>query len=172
MKEEEKSLKADIKCYDSRKKTLQSEIIIMQEQLEQLNSYQNSRNKEKEAKERQKKLSKLEERREEINEEIERLGTERDQIETEQDGNRNDIEKSKYERKDYVKRIEHLESELEEMVDMGTQKFAVFDRLAPRVAEEIRLAIKKHMFNIPPLGPVGSYITISGSQQRPQVTPT
>ena len=105
-------------------------------------------------------MSKLEERREEINEEIERLGTERDKIETEQDGNRNDIEKSEYERKDYVKRIEHLESELEEMVDMGTQKLAVIDRLAPRVAEEIRSAVKKHMFNIPPLGPVGSYIRL------------
>ena len=73
LKEEEKSIKADIKGYDSMKKTLQSEIRIMQEQLDQLNSG-NNRDKAKQVKERQKKLSKLEERREEINEEIERLG--------------------------------------------------------------------------------------------------
>ena len=82
MKEKEKSLKTDINGYDSRKKTLQSEIRIMQEQLDQLNSFQNNRDKAKQVKERQKKLSKLEERREEINEEIERLGTERDKVET------------------------------------------------------------------------------------------
>jgi len=161
LKEEEKSIKADIKGFDSMKKTLQSEIRIMQEQLDQLNSFQNNRDKAKQAKERQKKLSKLEERREEINEEIERLGTERDQVETEQDVNRKDIEKSEYERKGYQRKIEHLESELAEMVGMGDQKLAVFDRMAPRVAEEIRKAAKNQMFNIAPLGPVGSYIRLT-----------
>lgn len=161
LKEEEKNIKLDIKGYDSMKKTLQSEIRIMQEQIDQLNSYQNNRDKVKQAKERQKKLSKLEERREEINEEIERLGTERDKVEGEQDVNRKEIEKSEYDRKGCQKKMEHHESELAEMVGMGDQKLAVFDRLAPRVAEEIRSAAKKQMFNISPLGPVGSYIRLT-----------
>jgi len=161
LKEEEKNIKLDIKGYDSMKKTLQSEIRIMQEQIDQLNSYQNNRDKVKQAKERQKKLSKLEERREEINEEIERLGTERDKVEGEQDVNRKEIEKSEYDRKGCQRKIEYLESELAEMVGMGDQKLAVFDRLAPRVAEEIRSAAKKQMFNISPLGPVGSYIRLT-----------
>merc|ERR1712240_478629 len=45
LKEEEKNIKLDIKGYDSMKKTLQSEIRIMQEQIDQLNSYQNNRDK-------------------------------------------------------------------------------------------------------------------------------
>ena len=161
LKEEEKSIKADIKGYDSMKKTLQSEIRIMQEQLDQLTSYQNNRDKVKQAKERQNKLGHLEERREAINEEIEKFGSERDKVENEQEVNRKDYEKSEYERKGYQRKVEHLESELAEMKDVGDQKLAVFDRLAPRVAEEIRTAARKQMFNISPLGPVGSYIRLT-----------
>jgi len=160
LKEEEKSIKADIKGYVSMKKTLQSEISIRQEQLDQLNSG-NNRDKAKQAQERQQKLNKLEERREEISEEIQRLGTERDKVETEQDVNKKDIEKSENERKGCLRKIEHLESELAKMVGMGDQKLAVFDRLAPRVADEIRNAAKNKMFNISPLGPLGSYIRLT-----------
>ena len=72
-------------------------------------------------------------------------------MEGEQDVNRKEIEKSEYDRKGCQRKIEYLESELAEMVGMGDQKLAVFDRLAPRVAEEIRSAAKKQMFNISPL---------------------
>lgn len=161
LKEEEKKIKADIKGYDSLKKTLQGEIRIMKEQVEQLSSSQNSRDKVKLAKERQKKLNRLEERRAEINEEIEKMGTDRDDVESQQDANRKELEKSEYDRKGCQRKVEHLESELAEMVGMGDQKLAVFDRLAPRVAEEIRSAARKQLFKICPLGPVGSHIKLS-----------
>jgi len=161
LKEEEKKIKADIKGYDSMKKTLHGEIRIMKEQLEQLSSSQNSRDKVKLARERQKKLSKLEDRKTEINEEIEKMGTERDDIESQQDGNRKELEKCEYDRKGCQRKVEHLESELAEMVGMGDQKLAVFDRLAPRVAEEIRSAAKRQLFGICPLGPVGSHIKLT-----------
>jgi len=161
LKEEEKNVKADIKGYDAMKKTLHGEIRIMKEQLEQLTSSQNSKDKAKLAKERQKKLSKLEDRKTEINEEIETLGTSRDEIESQQEANRKEIEKCEYDRKGHQRKVEHLESELAEMVGMGDQKLAVFDRLAPRVAEEIRSAAKRQMFRICPLGPVGSHIKLS-----------
>jgi len=161
LKEEEKKIKADMKGYDSMKKTLNGEIRIMQEQLDQLSNSQGSRDKVKLAKERQKNLSKLEDKKTEINEEIEKMGTERDDIESQQDTNRKELEKCEYERKGCQRKVEHLESELAEMVGMGDQKLAVFDRLAPKVAEEIRSAAKRQMFKICPLGPVGSHIKLT-----------
>eukprot|EP00092_Neocalanus_flemingeri_P012357 GFUD01013323.1.p1 GENE.GFUD01013323.1~~GFUD01013323.1.p1 ORF type:complete len:1085 (-),score=369.84 GFUD01013323.1:206-3460(-) len=161
LKEEEKKIKADIKGYDSMRKTLDGEIRIMKEQLEQLSSSQNSKDKVKLAKERQKKLNKLEDSKSGINEEIEKKGTERDDIESQQDGNRKELEKIEYERKGCQRKVEHLESELAEMVGMGDQKLAVFDRLAPKVAEEIRSAAKRQQFRICPLGPVGSHIKLT-----------
>merc|ERR1719357_433365 len=161
LKEEEKEIKSAVKGYDSMKRTLQGEIRIMTEQLEQLNMSQNSRDKARLAKERQKKLSKLEERRAEINEQIERMGTERDDIESQVEANRKELEKAEYERKGCQRKVEHLESELAEMVGMGDQKLAVFDRQPPRVAEEIRAAAKRQMFKVSPIGPVGSYIKLS-----------
>lgn len=53
---------------------------------------------------------------------------------------------NEYDIKGCERKIEYIESEM-----VGDQKLAVFDRLAPRVAEEIRSAAKKQMFNISPL---------------------
>merc|ERR1719509_491819 len=50
----------------------------------------------------------------------------------------------------------------ESIESCGAQRdeLAAYDRLAPRVADEIRDATKKNLFRTPPLGPVGSYVKL------------
>jgi len=153
-----KKVRAEIKGYESMKETLEGEIQILEEHIKQFTSSQVS---DKMTKERQMKLNRLEVKRTDINECIEKMGDERDAIESEQDENLEELKKSEYERKDCQKRKEHLESELAEIVQLEDQKLAVFDRLAPRVAEEISSAVRKKLFKVCPLGPVGSYIKLS-----------
>merc|ERR1719186_978571 len=159
LKKEVKNRRAEIKGYIYTMTNIQGEIRIMKEQIDQFNS---NKEKVKLAEERQRKLLNLEDRRTKINEEIVKMGTERDNIESEQDCNRKELQKIENDRKCYQSKVEHLEGELVDMEGMGNQKLAVFDRLAPTVAEEIRLADIKQQFGVCPLGPVGSHIKLTG----------
>merc|ERR1719186_1648200 len=158
LKEEENNRRAEIKGYIYTMKNIQGEIRIMKEQIDKINS---NKEKVKLAEEIQSKLLSLEDRRTKINEEIVKMGTERDNIESQQDCNRKEPQKIESDRKCYQSKVEHLECELVDMEGMGNQKLTVFDRLAPKMAEEIRLADIKQQFGVRPLGPVGSHIKLT-----------
>jgi len=158
LKEREKEIRKELKGLEGMKTTVTSDVRILKEQLGKQTSAQ--QNKEKLARERAKKLAALEKRRTSIAESIESCGAQRDELEAEQESNKREIEKNEYERKGYQTKVDKLESELREMKGMGEAKLAVYDRLAPRVADEIRDATKKNLFRTPPLGPVGSYVKL------------
>merc|ERR1719186_370445 len=159
LKKEVKNRRAEIKGYIYTMTNIQGEIRIMKEQIDQFNS---NKEKVKLAEERQRKLLNLEDKRTKINEEIVKMGTERDNIESQQDCNTKELQKIENDRKCYQSKVEHLKCELVDMEGMGNQKLAVFDRLAPTVAEEIRLADLKQQFGVCPLGPIGSHIKLTG----------
>ena len=122
------------------KTTVTSDVRILKEQLGKQSNAQ--ANKEKLAKEREKKLEVVEKRRTAIAQSIESAGGERDSLETEQEANKREVDKNEYDRKAYQTKVDKLETELREMRGMGEAKLAVFDRLAPRVAEEVREAAR------------------------------
>jgi hypothetical protein len=43
---------------------------------------------------------------------------------------------------------------------MGEAKLAVYDRLAPRVADEMKEATRRGLFRVAPIGPVGSFVKL------------
>ena len=158
LKNEERKIHADLKENHLRKISLEEEIRIMKEQL----NSQNSIDRVKLEMERQNRLSMLEERRAEMNEKIGTMGTERDDLESQLNGNWKGLKNYEYESKSLQVRKKHLESELSEMMRKGDQgRLAVFDRLAPKVAEEIKSATRKHLFKSSPLGPVGSHVKLT-----------
>ena len=158
LKEREKEIRKELKGLDQMKSTVTSDVKILKEQLGKLTSAQS--NKEKMAKERAKKLEKLEKFRTKIAQDIESAGAERDELESQQDSNKREIDKNEYERKGYQTKVERLEAELKEMKGMGEAKLAVYDRQAPRVADEIKEATRRNLFRTPPIGPVGSFVKL------------
>jgi chromosome segregation ATPase len=157
-KEREKEVRKEVKGLDQMKTSLTSEVRILKEQLGKQDSAQ--ANKEKLAREREKKLDLLEKKRTSIAKAIESAGAERDEFEGEQDANKREIDKNEYERKGYQTKVEKLEAELREMRGMGEAKLAVYDRLAPRVADEMKEATRRGLFRVAPIGPVGSFVKL------------
>jgi len=160
LKEDEKSLKSKCKGYDSTISTIESEIRIMKDQFEQQMKESKGKDKIAQAKARKRKLEQLESKKNLIQDDIEQLGKERDVVESGLDVNKRSLEKCEYDRKGTQRKYEKLTSDLKEMEGLGDQRLAVFDRMAPRVAEEIRMAENLHKFGVTPIGPVGSHLRL------------
>ena len=158
LKEQEKQSRKEVKGLEQMKTTASADVRILKEQLSKQSNAQ--ANKEKLAKEREKKLKVLDSKRTSIGEAIESAGAERDKVETEQEANKREIDKNEYERKGYQTKVDRLEAELREMKGLGEAKLAVYDRLAPRVADEVREAVRRNLFRTPPIGPVGSFVKL------------
>merc|ERR1719382_1073241 len=158
LKEREQEIRKELKGLDQMKSSATGDVKILKEQLSKQTNGQ--ANKEKMAKERAKKLDKLEKTRTKIAQDIESAGAERDELESQQDSNKREIDKNEYERKGYQTKVERLEAELKEMKGMGEAKLAVYDRQAPRVADEIKEACRRNLFRTPPIGPVGSFVKL------------
>ena len=161
MREREKSIAKDIKGLENTKKTIEGEIRITEEQISTVNSASNAKMRKQREKERIQKLSQVDAEMTHINEEIERLGYERESVDTNLEQTRKETQTSEYEKKAVNIKVSKLEKEYQDMQNFGSQQLAMFDTMAPRVAEQIRQAAKKQQFKISPIGPVGSFIKLT-----------
>merc|ERR1712130_214133 len=99
-------IRKELKGLDQMKSSATGDVKILKEQLSKQTNGQ--ANKEKMAKERAKKLEKLEKTRTKIAQDIESAGAERDELESQQDSNKREIDKNEYERKGYQTKVGRL----------------------------------------------------------------
>jgi len=138
-----------------------SELNILQEQHKSLNNAASVRQRKQREAERLKELQIVDQRMVEINEGIRTLGIQRDALDGNIDKNAKDIKQSEYEKKAQSSKLEKLNAELKDMKNQGNQQLALFDTMAPKVADRIRQAVSNNRFRTPPIGPVGSRIKLT-----------
>ena len=139
-KKQEKEVSKRIQGLELTKTTVMSDLRFLKERLSDQSSAQAIQ--EKMTKEREKKLDELENRMTAITRETESAAEERDLLEREQETNKCDMDKNMNDRKAHQTKVAKLETEVEELQGLGKAKLAVFDRLAPKVVEEIREAVR------------------------------